>query len=161
MSEVEQQSSGVDPQKSWLSDEEFIKREWEGRQTDWLLQWFVTFFNRVGRAESIKTSIGVTLTIGGTQIAGDLISVSNYFDQLSLAFSNAFLKFDSVDAGGIKQLISDFGSDPLAPDGQPEPAPQYLHLEKVKVLHGNASLDLTNGLWRGKIATIDGFILGR
>jgi len=56
----DQASTDIKPQ-SPLLDEEFIKREWEERQTDWLIQWLVGFAN--------STSLEIGLTIFGGRMS--------------------------------------------------------------------------------------------
>ena len=140
---------------SIFDDKEFIKREWEGRQTDWLVQWFAGFVNRT------SLEIGVTISVGGAQLSGALISHSTYFSRLADGFSSAFKKFEGIDTDELRKMILGFDQTAVVAEGEKLPAPQYLHLSDVKIISGGSTLNIEGGLWRGKIASIDGFILGR
>ena len=140
---------------SLFDDVEFIKREWEGRQTDWLVQWFAGFVNRT------SLEIGVTISVGGAQLSGALVSHSTYFSRLAEGFSSAFTKFEGVDIDQLREMILGFDQTPEVAEGGNLPAPQYLHLSDVKIISGGGTINIEGGLWRGKIASIDGFILGR
>ena len=139
-----------------LSDEQkaLVERtEWSGRQVDWLLQWFVKL---VG---SLNIEIGVTLTIGGRVISGNLISHQAYFDKLAEDVSAPFAKTASEEtAETMKNLILAY--KPGAPE-EGEPAPQYLHLKDCQFFNNGVQHAGTGPLWRGKISAVDGFTLGR
>jgi hypothetical protein len=155
MSDIGQDLLQLKRDDASFDDISIVKNEWDGRQIDWLLQWFVKFANQT------STTTGVTLTVGGAQISGDLISHQSYFEQLADIYSRAFLKLDGVDVDQVKQLILSFKPAPDAPDDKASPPCQYLHLSNVTVLSGSQQLAIQNGLWRGKITAVDGFILGR
>jgi hypothetical protein len=155
MSEVEQDLSTANSDDEAFDSPSIARAEWQGRQTDWLLQWLVKFINQT------STKIGVTLTIGGSQIAGDLTSHDEYFALVADAFSEGFRKFDGVDVAQLKELMLSFNSPPKVAEDQDAPAFQYLHLSNVSVISGGNPLVFNNGLWRGKISAVEGFMLGR
>ncbi len=142
--------------ESELSDEQkaIIERtEWSGRQVDWLLQWFVKL---VG---SLNIEIGITLTVGGRVISGNLISHQAYFDKLAEDASAPFARIASEEtAETMKKLILAY--KPGAPS-EGEPAAQYLHLKDCQLFTNEAQPVGTGALWRGKISAVDGFTLGR
>ena len=153
MSDIEVDSAVKDDLDSAFENAEFIRREWEGRQTDWLLQWLVTFSGQT------STSIGVTLTVGGSLISGELISHAAYFQSLAEDFSGAFKKFEGVDADQVKSMILAFDQK-VSPEVK-IPAPQYLHLRNARVFAGSTGAITSSGnLWRGKITSVEGFTLG-
>lgn len=154
MSDEQNINSENDVDQSPFEDEAFVKREWEGRQTDWLLQWFVNFVNET------PLEIGVTISMGGVLISGSLISHSSYFTKLADGFSSAFSNIEGADVAEIKRMMLGFHEKPVVREGERAPAPQYLHLSDVKVLTGS-NVTNVNSVWRGKISSIDGFILGR
>lgn len=142
------------PPESGGLDLVMLKSEWEGRQTDWLLQWFTKFVNNT------QFQIGITLSVGGNLISGQLISHQSYFEQLALDFSGPFDAIEGVEQSEIKDLLLAFIPQPVAEE-ESETAYQFLHLKDAKV-YSNADLPIaSNGaLWRGKIAAVDGFNLG-
>jgi hypothetical protein len=137
-----------------LANTDFIKQEWEGRQTDWLLQWFVQFVNQT------PLEVGITLSIGGGLVSGILISHQQYFEELAADFSKPFEAFEGPEAEHVKSLLLGFVSPPGAP-GERAPAHQFLHLRDAR-LHaaGGAPIPSVGALWRGKIAAVDGFSMG-
>jgi len=140
-------------EQSHYENAEYLKTEWEGRQTDWLLQWLVRFSNNT------RLSIGITLSVGGSLVSGQLITHGAYFEQLSKDFSEAFRKFEGVDVEELQSAIQTFDSPPQ--DDDPQPAMQYLHLKDAKVYTSSSTPVLSGGqLWRGKISSVDGFTLG-
>ncbi|WLG37634.1 gas vesicle accessory protein GvpU [Pseudomonas rhodesiae] len=139
-----------------LSDEQkaLIERtEWSGRQVDWLLQWFVKL---VG---SLNIEIGITLTVGGSIISGNLVSHQSYFDKLAEDVSAPFAKIASEEtAETMKNMILAY--KPGEP-GADDPASQYLHLKDCQLFTNGVQPTGSGALWRGKISAVDGFTLGR
>lgn len=135
-----------------LSDPVVERTEWSGRQTDWLLQWFVQFV-----AKS-KIEIEVTLSVGGSMITGNLVGPQAYFEQLAEDLSAPFSGFEDQTAGKIKEII--LGFKPGDPEDD-DPAFQYIHLKDCTT-YSDANSSIVSGgvLWRGKIASVDGFTLG-
>lgn len=153
MSNAELQKVEAVSERNPFEDLGYLKEEWEGRQTDWLLQWLVKFSNNVG------VTIGITLSIGGTLVSGELVSHKIYFDQFSEDFSSAFKKYEGVDTEELKVGIQNFNREPA--EDQPQPALQYLHLKNARVYTSSATPVIGKGqLWRGKISSVDGFTLG-
>ncbi|WP_416739074.1 gas vesicle accessory protein GvpU [Pseudomonas sp. NFX71] len=134
-----------------FGDDIYTKTKWEGRQNDWLIQWFAKFVN--------TTSIGVplTFTVGGNLISGHLISEADYFEQLATDFSGALHEDNRASA---KEMIKSLQPQP-ATDKDDEIACQFVHLSNAKVFT-DASKPIVSGgtLWRGKISSIEGFHLG-
>ncbi|AZP73459.1 hypothetical protein EJJ20_34950 [Pseudomonas poae] len=79
----EQVKSRIDVLREQFGDDIYTKAKWEGRQSDWLIQWFVDFVNEG------DTSFPMTFTVGGNLVSGYLISESAYFDQLAVDFSGS------------------------------------------------------------------------
>jgi len=158
MTEAERATPPVVVTQESLRDETFSKAHWEGRQTDWLLQWLVRSSNRA------SMTIGITLSIGGSIVSGNLISHSDYFAQLADAFSKPFEKIEGWDAQEIKSIILGFDAQPNPDETEEDEVPfQYLHLANARTYFGtSATVPAAPGaLWRGKIAAVDGFTLGR
>lgn len=135
-----------------LSDPVIERTEWSGRQTDWLLQWFVQFV-----AKS-KIEIEITLSVGGSMITGNLVGPQSYFEQLAEDLSAPFAALGDQTAGNIKNVI--LGFKPEDPNDD-DPAFQYIHLKDCTTYADVNSSTVSGGvLWRGKIASVDGFTLG-
>lgn len=137
-----------------LGDTGFLKQEWEGRQTDWLLQWFVQFVNKT------PVEVGITLSIGGGLVSGILISHHQYFEELAADFSKPFEAFEGPEAAHVKELVLGFIAPPT-PAGEKEPAMQFLHLRDARLYSaGGEAIPTKGALWRGKISAVDGFSMG-
>ncbi|SDO89813.1 hypothetical protein SAMN05216596_102179 [Pseudomonas congelans] len=154
MSDIEQDSSPSSSDDKFFDSPEVMRTQWEGRKTDWLLQWFVKFIS------DTSTSVGMTLTVGGSQISGNLISHELYFEKLATGFSEGFRKFEGVNVSEVKDLILSFNRPVASETEKKDQAFQYLHLSDVTVISGDRPINIQNGLWRGKIAAVEGFILG-
>lgn len=140
--------------KEDLADSVFDKTQWQGRSTDWLLQWVVDFVSRT------DLEIGITLTIGGNLVSGRLISHKKYFEVLSEDLSKAFEAVGSEPAKAIKDLFASFV--PAEHAGEEEPSPQYLHLRESRVFTSSGGpISSVGALWRGKISSVDGIIFGQ
>lgn len=156
MPESQDQAKTVVEELDLLNDRIFTKTQWEGRQTDWLLQWLVRSSNRA------SISIGITLSVGGSIISGKLIPHSVYFAKLAEAFSAPFRQGTVHDADELHDIIMGFDVTP-EPESPEEDAPfQFLHLENARTYLGTSSSipGEPGALWRGKISSVDGFTLG-
>lgn len=135
-----------------VSDPAYSKMEWEGRQVDWLLQWFV----RV--ASQANLEVGITLSVRGHLVSGLLISPKAYFDLLAEQFAKPFADAGSSDAESIRALVRGFDE---SPSKEEDPAAQYIHVRDARVYAGQVEPVSPAGmLWRGKVAAVDGFSLG-
>ncbi|WP_213880903.1 gas vesicle accessory protein GvpU [Pseudomonas sp. dw_358] len=148
-------ASSTDSAQAVLGDTGFLKQEWEGRQTDWLLQWFVQFVNKT------PVEVGITLSIGGGLVSGILISHHQYFEELAADFSKPFEAFAGPEAEHVKELVLGFIAPPTPP-GEKEPAMQFLHLRDARLYSagGGEAIPTKGALWRGKISAVDGFSMG-
>jgi hypothetical protein len=134
------------------ADPAYSKMEWEGRQVDWLLQWFV----RV--ASQANLEVGITLSVRGHLVSGLLISPQAYFTLLAEQFAKPFADAGSSDAESIRALVRGFDETTSNED---DPAAQYIHVRDARVYTGHAGPFSPDGmLWRGKVAAVDGFSLG-
>lgn len=143
--------SQVEAYRELFGDDIYTKTKWEGRQSDWLIQWFARFVN------DTTASVPLTFTVGGNLISGDLISEDAYFEQLANDFSGAISEGAREAA---KQLILTL-KPPLQTDEDQRIACQFVHLRNAQVFT-DASKPIVSGgtLWRGKISSVEGFHLG-
>lgn len=152
MSEVKVKPTNTDAPVPPLADPVYSKLEWEGRQVDWLLQWFV------GVAGQANLEMGITLSVRGHLVSGLLISPQTYFALLAEQFAQPFADAGSSDADGIRALVRGFDESSGKED---DPAAQYIHVRDARVYAGQQGPVSPAGmLWRGKVAAVDGFSLG-
>lgn len=149
----EQVKTRIQALRDQFGDDIYTKTKWEGRQTDWLVQWFAKFVDN-GQA---GISIPVTFTIGGSLVSGHLISEAEYFEQLSSDFSDAL---PEAAREAAKKLIIAL-QPTLSVDEDDQPAIQFVHLKGARVFNGSSNPIPSSGtLWRGKISSVEGFTLG-
>ncbi|MBD8099398.1 gas vesicle protein [Pseudomonas fluorescens] len=156
MQESQDQTKTVVEELDLLNDKAFTKTQWEGRQTDWLLQWLVRSSNQA------SLSIGVTLSVGGSVISGKLIPHAVYFERLAESFSAPFREKGDHNADAIQDIILGFNVTPESESSEEDAPFQFLHLENARTYLGTSSPipGEPGALWRGKISSVDGFTLG-
>lgn len=138
-----------------LGDDLFLKAQWQGRTSDWMLQWFTEFVTT--RDSSVSLELPLTLTVGGNLISGKLISEAAYFDQLATDFSGAM---PEASREAAKEMIKRLQPAPAAEDENSTPR-QFLHMRDAHVFTDASKPIVSQGvLWRGKISSIEGFTLG-
>ncbi|BAP43993.1 gas vesicle protein [Pseudomonas sp. 21LCFQ02] len=135
-------------------DELIAQFQAQGRQIDWLLQWLVRF------VVSTKVELGVTLSVGGNLLSGHLVSHDAYFDQLAEELAAPFGQFHNGTDQSMKEMILSFKPGELAEDDNH--AFHFIHLKDAKTYSSDQSPICETGvLWRGRIAAVDGFSIGR
>ncbi|MUO27454.1 MULTISPECIES: gas vesicle accessory protein GvpU [Rhizobium/Agrobacterium group] len=127
--------------------------------TDWFLR--TTIENIVSHG----IEIGVTLTVKGVIVSGMLVGGKKYFEELS-----KLMKISSQAPNDISDFLGNAWKEYTAIYEQPEgasedwqPAPiGYVHLMNARFYApGQAPLPENQGvLWRGKLSSVDGFIIG-
>ncbi|MFS2161047.1 gas vesicle accessory protein GvpU [Pseudomonas sp. Pseusp122] len=134
-------------------DDVIAQFKWQGKQIDWLLQWLVKF------VANTKVEMGITLSVGGNLVSGHLISHDAYFEQLAEDISAPFGKFHNGTDASMKEMILSFKPGESAED---TPAFHFIHLKDCKTYSTNQDPICEAGvLWRGRIAAVDGFTIGR
>lgn len=147
----EKVKSRIDTLREQFGDDIYTKTKWEGRQSDWLIQWFVDFVNEA------DASFPMTFTVGGNLVSGYLISESVYFDQLAVDFS---VSVGEQAKDAAQKLILALKPLPLA-EGDEKAPDQFVHLKSAQVFTEAGKPIVSGGaLWRGKISSIEGFHLG-
>lgn len=138
-----------------LSDSLYVKQEWEGRNIDPLLQSLVHNTN-----VNEKNEHAITLTVGGNLVSGILISGNSYMDLWAAEVSSLFSKENGV-ADQVLQSYLTWKSEPQELRDDPLP-PQFIHLKDAEIYTSSGRPILLGGsLWRGKLASVDGFNLSR
>jgi hypothetical protein len=101
--------------------------------------------------------MGITLTVGGALISGNLISAQAYFQRVIESVTNVSKPGENPGVDAVTELLkarTPLGGGPIAA--------QYIHLRDARIYNGGSDPLPTNGSnWRGKIASVDGFSLGR
>jgi hypothetical protein len=110
-----------------------------------------------------KIELGITLSVGGTQVSGKVISGDTYFELFSQAFATSFGFKDAATTESVRESINSYGvayrGEQLNdPDRLP---PNYIHIRDAKVFgHGGDPFPDNGSLWRGKLSSVNGFHLG-
>lgn len=150
MSEVEQGLTGTSSNVKY--DELIAHLKDQGKQIDWLLQFLVKF------VVTTPVEIGITLSVGGNLVSGQLISHDAYFKQLAEDMAAPLAPFDGGVDESMKQIILSFTPGESADETT---AFHFIHLKDCKTYSSDQSPICADGvLWRGKIASVDGFTIG-
>ncbi|MGE6115874.1 gas vesicle accessory protein GvpU [Aeromonas salmonicida] len=102
-------------------------------------------------------SFGITLTVGGTLISGQLISGKEYFDYLANLLHRDGLAEDSVSntlSNEMKWMSEHIYSK------ESVGRPTHIHLKNAKHYFGDTSMPTNGGYWRGRLCEVSGFMLG-
>lgn len=120
-----------------------------------------------------ETSVGVDLTLSmdGLIIVGTLIRSTLYYDYMSTIFEPSTDK-------SVKTTITGYSSDKTETEmwsryaqdhkefmtqtrKKEDGIPKYIHLHNVEIYQSFPAGPLRTVYWRGKLASIDGFFVGR
>jgi hypothetical protein len=123
---------------------------------DWLLQDVVRFINRL---EGI--SIGITLTMSGGIITGDLINIKEFFYEYGKLWKEGFKRIPEAGAM-LDQQWREHGDETAK---HIKDANQvlfhYVHLKNARYMVGSTAISEVGGmLWRGRLSQIGGFSIG-
>lgn len=107
-----------------------------------------------------KRSLSATLTVGGSVVSGMMIGVTEYYDRLADAWQEMIPGGEEV-AKVYRSLSADasekINNDDLRPD-----EPSFVHMKDAQYLSPTGLVPTAPMLlWRGRIANVDGFSLGR
>lgn len=138
---------------------------------DWFLQQLVRLTNE----SSVSTGFPVTLCVKGLIVSGVLASGREYFAELAETVAATVANVDEATRKDLHEYFAAFGElyprhgDNADEGGGSEPEnvlktlPEFIHLRDVRIFDGTRSMRpaTQNGIWwRGRIAEIDGFVLG-
>ncbi|QPA60706.1 gas vesicle accessory protein GvpU [Lysinibacillus sphaericus] len=119
-------------------------------EKDVLLSGLVTIVNEA------PLEIGVTLNVGGSLITGLLIGSINYLRGISELLSG-----NGPAADQFAKHFEDIAEEVEKTNAEAEddnPSPNYIHLKNAKLVNVNGNV-IELGYWRGKLSSIDGFII--
>jgi hypothetical protein len=130
-------------------------------ERDWYLQVFVMM------AETANIGVSVTLNVGGILVSGALVSSKKYFDGISKSVSEALPKA-SFSPDSIKTMEENLAApgkamEEIAKDETTSPREYtYIHLADAHFYSpsGDTLTEQRDIFWRGKLSSVDGFILG-
>lgn len=123
--------------------------------SDWVLRSLVKSVNESGLL------VGITLTVGGMLVTGTLVGGREYFEDF--ADKVAASAEDDAGAAQVQAIFADLGAI-YDRDPEPgEPLPSYIHLKDVRFFSpsGQCLPDHDGAWWRGRIDSVQGFMLGR
>jgi hypothetical protein len=136
-------------------DREFEETEEASLSVDPMLKMFVNF------AEEHDLSLGVTLTIHGLLIAGNIISYQRYLEGIAQGFESA--TGNQAIGRILAESYRDASQEALKirrEQGLEELPPRlYIHLSDARFMSGNGTVQ-TGVYWRGRLEEVDGFFLG-
>lgn len=125
---------------------------------DWFLASLISVVNQSG------SKLGVTLTIGGSVVSGNLCSGKAYFDAVGVTLGKAW--GDNPGENSVQESIASYGgiySPPSDGSDKKAPPPTFIHLENAQVwAPGIATPIPSNGgvWWRGRLSEVAGWSLG-
>lgn len=139
--------------------------EWN-RHSDSILRRLVDLLNEV---DSI--SFGVTLSVGGMLVSGQLVGAKTYHNAMAQGFGAEFEK--AVKTPAMRELFESFANGiqrgerkesevNAEAEGLMWRMPMHIHLKDARFFHPGAEpLPSNSGVWwRGRLSAIDGFSFG-
>lgn len=136
---------------------EFEETEEASLSVDLMLETFVCL------AEEQDVSLGVTLTIHGLLISGNIISLQKYLEGIAQGFESTTSnqKIGQIIAESYLNATQEYLK--IRTDGGLEELPPrlYIHLSDANFIFGNTIVPTETGVyWRGRLEKVDGFSLG-
>jgi hypothetical protein len=95
---------------------------------------------------------GVTLTMNGVVITGDVVSRDDYLQGITDSSMSSWRgeKIESEPLTAVKEMFGIEGND------DSEELPTYVHLKDAKIMLGGIG-PVPGGWWRGRLESVDGF----
>jgi hypothetical protein len=138
-------------------DREFEETEGASLSVDPMLEMLVS------SAEELDFSLGITLTIHGLLISGNIISLQKYLEGIAQGLESATgnQKIGQILAESIRNASQE-DSETRREQGLEElPPRQYIHLSDARFRFGTSVVPPETGVyWRGRLDEVDGFFLG-
>lgn len=142
------------------------------QRSDWFLEQFVALFNE------INASVGITLTVGGVIITGQIVTPTTYFNEMAKQMEEAL---NRIGASNGSNALGDFirscgAGEPMSREERaatmdsalkegvlPIEGGQraYIHLMNASIYNpATNTRALEKATWRVRISAVDGFLLG-
>ncbi|AFZ17068.1 gas vesicle accessory protein GvpU [Allocoleopsis franciscana] len=134
---------------------EFEEAEGASLSVDLMLETFVSL------AEVQDISLGVTLTIHGLLISGNIISFQKYLEGIAQGFESATgnQKIGQIIAESYRNASQEYSK--VRREQEELPPRQYIHLSDARFRFGDSVVSPGTGVyWRGRLDEVDGFFLG-
>jgi hypothetical protein len=147
-----------------MTEESDFQNEILRLQADHGADWFLKTF--VHMANDSNLSVGITLLVKGALVSGEIISGPRYFEELGKQFGASCGMNEEDGAALWKPLADDLYAKSESEEGADGDAghdPSFIHLKNVRIFQAATSLPTSHEgvLWRGRLAEVDGFILGQ
>jgi hypothetical protein len=148
-----------------MTDERHRRVQGERGSRDWFLQELVRLANE--HPESV--SLPVTLCVNGLLVSGVIVSGQAYFEGFADTLATAVTNVSDDSRWNIRQMFAQYGefykpkrSETAAGRKAPSPeAPEFIHLRNAQFFIGSNLVPTDQKVWwRGRIAEVDGFMLG-
>ena len=125
-----------------------------------LLFW-VNTFNRISDQGDEESSISITIWVEGAVVTGDLIGYRRYYNRVAdLMRTHLDRPMGETESAQFSQMFRDYpGDQPGKDDDLPDAT--MIHLDKAKIVAGNAILPEGGYVFRCKLASVSGFAWGR
>jgi hypothetical protein len=139
------------------SQDRFEETEDASLSVDLMLETFVSL------AEEQDFSFGVTLTIHGLLISGNIISFQKYLEGIAQGFESATgnQKIGQIIAESYRNASQEYSEIRREQGLEELPPRRYIHLSDARFRFGTSVVPPGTGVyWRGKLDEVDGFFLG-
>jgi hypothetical protein len=125
----------------------------------------------VGMAQA-GTQMPITIIVGGTLLEGDMIGEAEFFEETAARLTSAGReqqrRFQEL-IGGLPATMDAAAMEGIDEGVEPEEmrklredvATSFIHLRNIRVFSAGSFTALTGGTWRGRVSSVDGFLLGR
>ncbi len=133
--------------------------EWKRPESDFFLEELIGLVNAA--AEDGPAGLGITLTVGGLVITGELASGRHYYLESAKAFGKSLPEGDTRET--VEKWVGGFSKIYDRPDIDERIT--FIHLKNVRFLSSTGTFIIPNGgessvWWRGRLSEVSGFMLG-
>jgi hypothetical protein len=136
-------------------DRELEEQEEAFLSADPMLEMLVSF------AEKQDLGVGVTLTVRGLLISGNITSYQSYLEGIAQAFESTSDNLGQIIATAYRSASQGYQEALMKEGLEGLPHPQYIHLSNARFIFGNTIVPTEIGVyWRGRLDEVDGFSLG-
>jgi hypothetical protein len=137
-----------------------------GMDEDFWLRWLIA------TVEDSDFRTSITLSVHGTLLEGDLISEQEFFEGFASRITGDTPETQARDRENFSTMPSQFdaaamqgldeGEDPeVVREARAAQATSFIHMTNIRVFQAGYFHEFQETFWRGRIASVDGFWLGR
>jgi hypothetical protein len=109
-------------------------------------------------------TIGITLSVGGILISGELASGKDYLEVMGDQLASAFQGLSEQSVETIRAGFKDLANRLYTPGtNSDEVKTEYIHIRNARYyIPGNEPIPTTSAIWwRGRLECVDGFTIGK